>query len=326
MISIKQFETILQHKLKRHEPLAGYTTYKIGGPADYFLEATSAKELAEAVTAARSAGIPVFILGGGSNILVGDKGYRGLVIKNNSQEIKIVGMKGTIANGSPSGDVYVEAESGVSFNSLVRFTVDEGLAGLEMQLGLPGTVGGALFMNSKWVHEKPSYVGDVVHQVSILTPGNEIKVVNRSYFHFQYGSSILQSSGDIVLSVIFVLRRSDKDSLWQTANNTISYRRQTQPQGVKTAGCVFKNISQAEAIAANTPNLTTSAGFLIDHAGCKKLRIGDISVSPIHANFFVNEGKGTAVDMVQLIDIVKQKVFDTFRVQFKEEILRIGEF
>jgi UDP-N-acetylmuramate dehydrogenase len=313
-------------RVKEHEPLARYTTFKIGGPADYFFDAKTTDEFAEAIVLGRSLSIPLFMLGGGTNILIGDDGIRGFVIKNSTRAVQIRGMKGNVTAGAAKqGLVFVEADSGVIFNSLVRFTVEEGLSGLEMHLGLPGSVGGAIFMNSKWTHPT-GFVGDAVYQAEILTANNERKIVPKSYFQFGYDTSSLQKTKDIVLKVVFALRSDDKDRLWAVANESIQYRRQTQPQGVLTAGCVFRNISQAEALVANTPNHTTSAGFLIDHAGLKGTRVGDAEISSVHANFIINRGKATAADVIQLVERVQMKVKEQFGVTLTEEIIRVGEF
>lgn len=305
--------------------LAPLTTFKIGGPAEFFYEARGVEELVEAVTKGRKLGLPITILGGGTNVLIGDKGIRGLVIKNNTAAITIRGMKGSYRAGRKVGSVYVEADSGVVFNKLVRFTVEEGLGGLEAHLGLPGTVGGAIFMNSKWTNPV-SYVGDAVYQVTILTPKNEINVVDRSYFRFAYDTSIIQKTGDIVLRVVFALVPQDKNELWNVANQSIAYRRESQPQGTKSPGCTFRNISKAQAIVAATPGHTTSAGFLLDHAGLKGKAVGDAQISPIHANFIVNHGHAHASDVIELIEIAKAKVKAQFGVELIEEIVRVGEF
>lgn len=310
-------------RLKSGEILAPYTTFKIGGPADYFFEAKTRDELVAAVTAARVSHIPYFVLGGGSNILIADAGFRGLVIRNATNAIVIRGMKGMIKNGEQNGSVYVEADAGTPFNSLVRFTIEEGLSGLEMHLGLPGSVGGAIYMNSKWTRP-PAYVGDVVSHVTLLDGANTVVVKPKEYFHFSYGKSVLQESDEIVLGVIFELTRQTKDEIWKRANESIAYRRTTQPQGVKTAGCAFKNISKADALVAGTPNQTTSAGFLIDHAGCKQMYVGGAAVSEVHANFIVNTGKATAHDVLQLMKTIKEKVFETFHVTLQEELRIIG--
>ncbi len=236
--------------------------------------------------------------------------------------------------------MFVEADSGVVFNKLVRFTVEEGLGGLEAHLGLPGTVGGAIFMNSKWTKAASkdaaqgivtlpmpaSYVGDVVYQVTILTPQNEVKVVDRSYFHFAYDTSIIQKTGDIVLRVVFTLVPQDNVELWSVANQSISYRRESQPQGTKSPGCTFRNISKAQALAAATPDHTTSAGFLVDHAGLKGKAVGDAQISAIHANFIINNGQAQASDVIELIELARTNVKQQFGVELVEEIVRLGEF
>lgn len=318
-------ENDMNINFQQHVPLSSFTTFKIGGPADFFYEARTVEEVVEAVTKARELGIPITILGGGTNVLIGDKGIRGLVIKNNTAAITIRGMKGRFHAGRKVGSVYVEADSGVVFNKLVRFTVEEGFGGLEAHLGLPGTVGGAIFMNSKWT--KPtSFVGDAVFQVTILTPKNEIKAVKQSYFRFAYDTSIIQKTGDIVLCVVFALTPGDKEELWKVAGESIAYRRESQPQGVKSPGCTFRNISSSQAIAAATPNHATSAGFLVDHSGLKGKSVGDAQISPIHANFIVNNGNALASDVVTLIELARAKVKEQFGVELQEEIVRLGEF
>lgn len=319
-----QLKQLLGERVKEDELLAGYTTFKIGGPADLFFDAKTLDELVFAVTSARKLGIAVWVLGGGSNILVGDKGIRGLVVKNSTSRIFIRGMKGTLKGGEARGNVYVEADSGVSMNKLVRFTVEEGLAGLEMHLGLPGTVGGAIYMNSKWTHPE-GYVGDAVYQAEILTPKNEQRVVVKPYFQFGYDTSSVQKTGDVVLRVVFRLRQGEKGKLWDAANAAIAYRRQTQPQGVFSPGCTFRNITKAQALTAATPEATTSAGFLIDHAGLKGLTIGRAQISPVHANFIINRGGARAWDVIQLIHRAKEQVKRQFGVTLEEEIVRIGE-
>ena len=323
--SYQQLKQTLKDRVKEHELLARYTTMKIGGPADLFYEAKTQDELVLAIKEGRRLGVPVFILGGGTNILIGDRGIRGLVIKNSTSSISIRGMKGNIQGGTSKGVVYVEADSGVIMNKLVRFTVDEGLQGLEMQLGLPGTVGGAVFMNSKWTRPE-GYVGDVVYQAMILTSDNILKLVPKSYFQFAYDTSILQKTREYVVSVVFSLQHAHKDELWKTANDSIAYRRETQPQGVLSLGCTFRNISRAQAMTLATPNHTTSAGFLVDHAGLKGATEGEAQISDRHANFIINKGKATASDVVKLISRAKEQVKRQFGVELEEEIVRVGEF
>jgi UDP-N-acetylmuramate dehydrogenase len=278
-----------------------------------------------ALTLASEYGVPVFVLGGGSNIVVGDRGFGGLVIKNAAKNIVLRGMKGKLQDNQSSGQVFVEADGGVIVNQLVRFTIEEGLAGLEMHLGLPGTVGGALYMNSKWT--KPEgYVGDVVYQATLVDHKGSIRTVARDYFKFGYDQSILQKTHETVVSVIFALNKEPKDKLWERANASIGYRRQSQPQGVFSAGCTFRNISQADAMVASTPGHTTSAGFLLDRAGLKGKAVGGAKISPMHANFIVNTGGATASDVIQLIELARAEVKRQFGVTLVEEVVRIGEF
>jgi len=312
-------------KLQENVPLARYTMYKVGGPADVFYTATNSDELVKILTAAQKLRVPFFLLGGGSNILVGDKGFRGLVIKNNSSGITIRGMTGKGKGGDQERLVYLESDSGVPMNKLVRFTIEEGLSGLEMHLGLPGSVGGAVFMNSKWT-KPPGSVGDTLHSGAVLTKENQLKQVDKKYFNFSYGMSSLQKGRDILISVIFALKKEDKDVLWARANESVTYRRETQPQGVRTAGCVFKNISSAQAFSYGTPDHQTSAGYLLDKAGCKGMKKGGAEVSDTHANFVITREGATASDVIELIDMMKRAVKKKFGVLLKEEIRRIGEF
>lgn len=317
----KQFGENIQENVL----LAPYTTYKVGGPADLFFTATSGDELITIVTAARKRAIPLFILGGGSNILIGDKGFRGLVVKNSTSSITIKGMKGKVQGAQTQRMVYLEVDSGVPMNKLVRFTIEEGLAGLEMHLGLPGSVGGAIYMNSKWTRPMGN-VGDLLYHATVLTKENDLKQVDKEYFHFSYGMSSLQTNDDILIRIVFTLFKEDKDMLWRRADESIHYRRSTQPQGVHTAGCIFKNITEAEALTFGTPDHQTSAGYLLDKAGCKGMKVGGAEVSDIHANFVITHSGATASDVIELMEKMKKSVKKKFGVLLKEEILKVGEF
>lgn len=323
--NLDELKKLLGPTARENVSLAPMTTFKVGGPADLYFEARTADQLEAAVVGARTLGVPLFMLGGGTNILIGDRGIRGLVIRNLTTSISIRGMKGERRGSQNAATVYVEADSGVFINKLVRFTVEEGLAGLQMQLGLPGSVGGAIYMNSKWTHPE-GYVGDSVYQARMVTRSGEIVTKPKSYFRFAYDSSTIQETGDVVLSVTFALTTDSKERLWQIANESIAYRRLTQPQGVFSAGCTFRNLSRAEALSIPTPNNTTSAGYLVDHAGLKGYRVGGAEISPVHANFIVNRDKATAADVVELIDMSKDRVFAQFGVKLEEEIIRVGEF
>jgi len=323
--NLNKLKSSFGNKIKTDEPLARYSTMKIGGTADAFFDAYTIDELITIIQSAIKLKVPYRILGGGTNTLISDHGFRGLVIKNSTKFLQIRGIKGSIKAGKSNGYVYIETGSGLMTNSLVRFSIEEGLGGLEMHLGLPGTVGGAIYMNSKWTHPD-EYVGDIVYQATILNHEGEIKIVPKSYFHFNYDSSAIQNNGDIVLKVVFALKPVSKEILWQTANSSIQYRRISQPQGVSSLGCTFQNISNADAISLNTPGLTRSAGFLLDAAGLKGMRIGNAQISTDHANFIINLGNARAADVIELIELARERIKSRFGVKLKEEIVRMGEF
>ena len=310
-------------RVKVDEPMRLHATFKIGGPAQLYLEVETIEDLVASVTHARNLGVSVFIVGGGSNIIVSDKGIKGLVIKNNCRKFDVASMGGKIVNGKIDvSGAFVMAQSGVIMNQLVRFTVDQGLGGLEYQLGLPGTVGGAVCMNSNFPL-KQAYMGDCVYRAKLLTPEGEIKEVDNSYFHFAYDYSILQKTGDIVLSVIFKLVPMDTAVLKERSMEAMTHRSGSQPKGL-SAGCTFRNISILEAMTVPTPGRVTSAGYLIDKAGLKGKRIGDAKISDMHANFIMNMGNAKAEDIIALVELIKEEVKKKFNVGLHMEVKKIG--
>lgn len=326
MSKVKDLSEILgPRRIKFGEPLAAQTTFKIGGPAKFYFEAQTQEDLTKAVLAAKSLGIPYFILGGGSNLLVSDKGFLGLVIKNKTNKIKVLGYKGEVKDQrSKISQALVEADSGAFLNRLVRFTLDEGLAGLESFLGIPGTVGGGIYINA---HYQDQFLGDYLFKAKILNPQGEISEVNQAYFHFGYDQCILQKTGEILLSAIFKLKGGgEKESCWQKATEALKFRQSRQPQGFPSAGCIFKNITLAQAMRLGTPGKTCSAGFLIEAVGLKGKQIGKAQISPRHANFIVNSGGARACDVIELINLSKRKVKERFGINLEEEIVYLKEF
>lgn len=312
------------------EPLAKYSSFKIGGPAKFFYRAKNQADLVLAISKARELAVPVFVLGGGTNLLVSDRGFSGLVVKNDTSGIKLIGMKGKKTGVTPGGEkseqtVYISAESGVSINRLVRFCLDQGFSGLEFFLGQPGTVGGATYINAHNMR-KGMYWGDRIVEVRLLKRTGQIETVPAEYFHFGYDRSILQKSADVVLSVVVSLKRGDKTRLWQDGQEALEYRQKTQPTGVFSSGCTFRNISKSEAITLSTPGYTTSAGYLLDSVGLKGLKSGEAQFSPHHANFIVHRGKVMAADVLKLINLAKRRVKDKYNIDLQTEIVLVGEF
>lgn len=323
----KIIKSLGESRVKVNEPLSQHTYFKIGGPADLFYEATTSKDLIKAVQTCIEYAVPFFILGGGSNILVGDKGVRGVVIKNRTDGVRTVGFHGKITHQTPSvNQALVEAESGTLLNKLVRYTVEEGLAGLEVFLSVPGTVGGALYNNSHYRPEEDEFVGNRLHSATLIDSNGNLKEVDQSYFKFKYDYSIIHETHEVIVKAIFALKGGSRDELWKIATDSVRRRNEKQPIGIACSGCTFRNISQADAIRLATPNHTQSTGYLIDKAGLKGAQVGHVQVSPIHASFIENTGGGTAQEVLELIEKIKTTLKEKFGVTLELEIFLVGEF
>lgn len=309
-------------QIQNNIELSKHTYFRLGGPADFFVEVTTRDELIEAVRYAITNQLPYFILGGGSNVLVGDAGFRGLVIKNKTNEVKLKGFAGGVSRGKLDlKEAIVQADSGVTANYLIRYTLDEGLAGLEDMLGLPGTVGGAVYNNS---HHLDKLWGDHIIEVEVLDSEGKLKKYTQQECQFGYDASIFHKTKETILSASFQLTRGDKEELWKIANAAVKRRAKTQPLGAPSSGCIFKNIPVADAMRLGTPNGTRSVGYLIDKAGLKGTRIGGAYVSEVHANFIINDGTATCRDVLDLIAQLKTQVKSKFGVDLTEEVILIG--
>jgi UDP-N-acetylmuramate dehydrogenase len=293
----------------RDAPLAPLTTFKVGGRADYLLRANGADDIRRALAIAREASLPVTVLGGGSNVLVADRGVRGLVIRLHGGEIR------------PAGPRAVDADAGVTINGLVRWTIAHGLAGLEAWAGTPGTVGGAIFGNA---HFRGRNIGGLVDQVTLASPDGSVREVPASEMAFGYDSSRVQRTGEIVLAARFRVSPGDPAALRATARESLAYRKATQPLASPSAGCIFQNPDPArDRVPDGVP---CSAGALVDRAGLKGARAGRAVVSATHANFITNEGRAAAADVRALIERCKSEVRRRFGVRLREEIVYLGEF
>jgi UDP-N-acetylmuramate dehydrogenase len=298
--------------VRRDEVLAPYTTFKIGGPADVFVEATSADVLANAVLAARETGIPYFVLGLGANILIGDRGFRGLVIRNTARAHEF----------RPNGDDCVLwTESGAVVKDLIQESVRKGWSGLEHYVGIPSTVGGAVWQNLHFLspapeRERTMFIAEVFESCDILSEENERKTVDASYVGFGYDDTVFHHRRDIVLSVNFRLKRGDQTALNRILQENLSWRGARHPwlDWHPSAGSIFKKI---EGIGA---------GRLVDQCGLKGFRVGDAQISHMHANIMVNLGAATAKDVRELIAHAQKAVEDQHGVHLEPEIGFIGEF
>jgi UDP-N-acetylmuramate dehydrogenase len=296
-------------RLRTSVPLAPFTTFQIGGPADLYLEATSADDLAAAITAARTSDVPFFLLGLGANILVGDLGFRGFVIHNHARHVRIDREAGT-----------AWAESGaVVWPDLIEEAVSAGLSGLEHYAGIPSTVGGALWQNLHFLspdRERTMFIEEVLDSADLLTEEGERKTVGVDYFEYGYDDSILHHREDIVLAATFRLEPLAEERMREIIASNLEWRGSRHPplDTEPSAGSIFQKI---EGIGA---------GRLIDWCGLKGARIGGAEITTRHANIFINRGGATARDVRQLIAYAQDVVEREQGYRLRPEIAFIGDF
>lgn len=301
--------TLDASRLTPNAPLAPFTTFQIGGPADWLYDATSADDLAAAITAARQGGVPWFVLGLGANVLIGDRGVRGLVIRNRAAAHAI----------SPDGVLW--SESGAVVQELVLETVRGGWSGLEHYIGIPSTVGGALWQNLHFLspapeRERTMFISEVFTDCDILSAEGERKTVDADYIRFGYDDTVFHHRRDVVLSARFRLTKDDPARLHRILQENLSWRGSRHPWlGIHpSAGSIFQKIEGV------------GAGRLIDQCGLKGFRVGDAQISHIHANIMVNLGRASAADVRALIAHAQQAVRERFGYELTPEIGFIGEF
>ncbi len=289
--------------------LAPLTTLRVGGPADRLVEPRGSDEIVTALTLADRAGVPVTIVGGGSNVLVSDAGVRGLVLRPRG---------GTILRVDQG---YVRADAAVTINGLVRWAIMNGAAGFEIWAGTPGTVGGAIFGNA---HFGGRLIGELVASVRVAAKNGTTADIPASEMAFSYDRSQLQETADVLLSTTFRVSRGDPAEMRRRARESLTYRKGTQPLDTPSAGCIFRN--PEPGLDSVPEGISLSAGELVDRAGLKGHAIGGTRVSPTHGNFIVNDGSATAGDIRRLIEHCRRTVRDRFGVELREEIVYLGDF
>lgn len=302
-------ERLGAQRVERDRVLAPYTTFRIGGPADLFFEARSADELASAVIAAREFDIPWFVLGLGANILIGDRGFRGLVIRNAASAHEF----------RPDGHLW--SESGAVMKDLIRDAVARGWSGLEHYVGIPSTVGGAIWQNLHFLSPAPErartmFIAEIFESCEILTEDNQRRTVGSDYVGFGYDDTVFHHRRDVVLSATFQLQRGDPAAMHRVLQENLSWRGARHPwlEWHPSAGSIFKKIEGM------------GAGRLVDQCGLKGFRVGDAQISHIHANIMVNLGAATARDVRELIAHAQGAVREKHGVSLEPEIGFIGEF
>jgi UDP-N-acetylmuramate dehydrogenase len=293
-------------ELLTNEPLSRHTSFGIGGPADVFAYPADRDDLIALLAEIKMKCLRYFILGGGTNVLASDRGFRGVVIGMKRLASIRVEREYRSIGGAFSA---VFAEAGAPLPALHVFASEHGLTGLEFAAGIPGTIGGAVCMNAG---TSGGEFGDVVESATLLTPDGELIARNKEELEFGYRSANIPP-GHLVVDVRVVLRRGNKEQIKARVKDLLDTRKQRQPLGFPSAGSVFRN------------PLEESAGKLIETANLKGKTIGGAQVSDKHANFIVNVGAATAKDVLALMEIVKQTVLDVHGVRLEPEIKILEE-
>ena len=285
--------------VKTHERLAKYTSFRIGGPAEWFMQPSTIEELLVVVRARRRHDIPLSVIGGGTNLLVADRGLRGLVVQLGARFRQI-----RILSADDAPEVRVRCGASVLTQQLVAWACRHGWDELETLAGLPGQIGGAVAMNAQ-------QIGRFVDGVTVISQQGEVETLTAGQIHFQYRYTAMKPG--VIVEVSFCFAKADPVAVTSRVHAAVQYRNTTQDVRWPSAGCAFKN----------PPGL--QAGRLIDEAGLKGTRIGDAQVSQRHANFIVNRGRATCDDVLSLMDHVRHQVARRAGVQLEPEVRVLGE-
>lgn len=314
--TFERLAAIPRIKLERDAPLSGYTRFGIGGPADIYAELNDPERFIDALRVAEGSGLETVVIGGGTNLIVSDEGFRGVILKLASDRISAAGTA-----------VYVE--SGASLQRLVDFTVDHGLEGLETMTGIPGSTGAAIYGNA----------GAYGHSIaeSLLTvrffDGAEIRTFDNAQCEFRYRESIFKKHKEwVVFSAVLNMRYGETASLRASSDRILSVRNQKYPPAMKCAGSIFKNFLVAdlpERVVAEVPKNVIIEGkvpsaWFLEQVGAKGMKRGDIHVASYHANLIYNAGAGTAHDLVEIISELKDRVKSRWGIPLEEEVQYVG--
>lgn len=282
-----------------HVPMAQYTTFRVGGPADILVSPNSQEEVCTLLVAIQAEQVPCTILGNGSNVLVLDKGIRGVVLK-----------LGNALNGLVIEGTRIRVEAGVLLSRLATAAADAGLTGLEFASGIPGSLGGAILMNAGAYGGE---IGNLVRTVTVVDPNGQVRNLDREQMDFRYRHSVVMETGDIILSATLELAPDDPEAIHERIRDLTQKRITKQPLNFPSAGSTFKR----------PPGYFAAA--LIDQAGFRGYRVGDAQVSEKHTGFVVNRGHATASEILQLMDDVKTRVHAMSGVWLEPEVRILGE-
>ncbi len=308
--------------IQENEPMSVHTSFKVGGPARYFVKASSIESLKNALSFAREKNLPHFILGNGTNLLVSDKGYDGVIIS----------LAGDFSEIEDLGNGKFKVGAATPLGRFARHTLKQGYAGIHKLAGIPGTLGGAVYMNAGAYGQE---IGQACTGVTVLDAGGNIRELSAAECGFGYRRSVFSNgnngagddNGKIILAATFQLQSASSQGLTAAdleaeLAECMAKRKATQPLNMPNAGSTFKRLDKG---AAETPT-QIAPGYYIEQAGLKGYRIGGAEISTLHANFIVNAGGATARDIKSLSEYVQNKVSEKFRIELKREIILLGKF
>jgi len=307
--------------IQKNIPLANFTTFRIGGPAKFFVEVSSEEELMEALKYAKENNLKFFILGGGSNVLISDDGFDGLVIRVHSSRSTVYGN-------------IITTDAGISIAKLIKISTENNLAGLEWAGGLPGSLGGAIRGNAGTFGLS---MKDIVESVKVYDlESQKIEVYDNAKCRFEYRCSIFKKNCKlIILSAVLKFKADEKEALQKKVQESIAWRKSVFPETL-SPGSFFKHTAPTEHNLKKLKELprfselklheknTIPTGFVIEECGLKGKKIGGAMVSEKHANFIINTGGATAQDVIMLASFIKQQVRDKFGIELQEEVQYVG--
>lgn len=295
--------------------MANHTTFRIGGPAKYFFTAKGKEDFLAAIRAAKEGGVPFYVLGGGSNLLVADEGFDGLVIKVKSEKLEVK---------NKNGKLKVNCEAGTLFGKIIIETTQSGYAGVEWGFGIPGTVGGAIYGNAGRLGQD---ISQVVESVKILNSNLDEKEVSAGECEFEYRESRFKKTGEIILGASLIFEKDEPEKIAEV----LSQAKEVVAHSPKfpSAGCAFKNykLKDGDSFLREHPELDErirggkiGVGYLIDQSGLRGRQIGGAQIWEGHANYIINTGGAKAADVLALIDLCKKEVKAKYNIELEEEI------
>ncbi len=293
-------QIVSEQNVLSDEPMSRHTTFRCGGPARLFIRPTDVDQLKEVMKIINRLGLDYFVLGNGSNLLVSDKGFDGVIISTGS--LNEVALK---------GQTEIYAQAGALNSAIAALARDNSLTGFEFAAGIPGSIGGAMIMNAG------AYGGEmkqVVKEVTVLSPEGEVMVLDNSTMEFGYRTSAIKGKRFIVLAALLTLKKGDKEAVADTMLELAAKRRDKQPLEYPSAGSTFK---RPEGYFA---------GKLIEDAGLRGFAVGDAQVSEKHCGFVINKGNATASEVNELILQVQRKVYENSGVKLEPEVIMLGDF